>query len=88
MSDSVEPPKPEAPKRSAIDVIKEGSHDLRGTVAEELVMELLYVQSFGQMHHRFELRPRGVRVIGQCLPVRQCEPASRGVERSQVIARE
>ncbi len=44
MSDSVEPRKPEAPKRSAIDVIKEGSHDLRGTVAEGLVKETMHFE--------------------------------------------
>ena len=44
MSDSVEPPKPEAPKRSAVDVIKEGSHDLCGTVAEGLVKETTHFE--------------------------------------------
>ena len=44
MSDVVEPANTEAPKRSAIELIKEGSHYLRGTIPEELAKETTHFE--------------------------------------------
>jgi sulfite reductase (ferredoxin) len=44
MTDAAEQPKPEAPRRSSVELIKEESRYLRGTIADELAKETTHFQ--------------------------------------------